>query len=399
MTIEDRLSDTLAHRASSVATTRIASDAVVVVGRAAVRRRRVAAITTVAASVTALITIAAIAVTGGPQGARPPGDIPSPSTPPSQSDPAGFVPGVLGLSVLYRNTIFSADGTSFVLPFADGVAEVVLAENGWVVLTGAQDGQSLWYVPRWGQAARIGSPGGNFKVSSDGTVLVVTGINGRSNVDAYRLPSLERFQHTTFDSGTGPRVAGIAGDRALLNGAQGSPGASTAAVWNLRTGSLRKTAVDVWVWGVARDGRVLRRVDRFVPGTKDRLNACVDVVTMTDTLPTGDTGYCDNDWLDVGGASLSPSGDWAVVNVLSKHDSAGPPILIRTDELHRDGRLSARPMEPQGRVIPEFWASDEAFITSPMGDGKLFRCTTTGSCTPIILRSDVPAQRLLPPMI
>jgi hypothetical protein len=399
--IEERLTDALTRHAGSVTTTRIASDEVVVAGRAARHRRRVAAVSTIAAGITAAaVAVGVLTATGRPDSASPPGNPHSPSPTPSASASvqSGVTAAQLGLYVVSRNIIVRPDGSRVTLPFGDGVGDVVQAKNGWVVLVGAADGRSLWYVPDSGQPTRIGGIGGNFMVSGDGTVLVATGVNGPSNVDAYRLPSLERIRRTTFDSGMGPNVAGIVGDRVLLNGAQGSPGASDVAVWNLRTGTLRPTPVAVWIWGVARDGRVLRHVTRFVPGgSKEQLNSCVDVVTLTDTLPTGDTGYCDRQWNPVTGGSLSPNGDWAVVAILG--ESHNYVRLVRAADLHDKGQLSAAPMQLPGRTIPLFWDTDESYIAaSPVDEGQHVRCTTTGTCTPIVTSSDLPVQRLLPPM-
>jgi hypothetical protein len=218
-------------------------------------------------------------------------------------------------------------------------------------------------------------------------------------VTAYELPSLRLLAQTSFDSGMGPLVAGISGDQVVLNGAQGSPGPSDAAVWNLRTGSLRRTSQPIWTWGVSRDGKVLRRVDRYgAGGAKDITAGCIDVVTVGDSVPTGQTGLCAT-WMakSEGRGQLSPNGTWAVLSTTTPPSPQPAIVFVRAADLHAGQGRPVAVNLPAGS-IPQFWDTDETVIFSGgFGSSALYRCASDGSCVPVALPADLSEPRLVWP--
>jgi len=82
-----------------------------------------------------------------------------------------------------------------------------------------------------------------------------------ATIGAYRLPSLTPIRTVHF-ARTGPGEIGLgaSGDLALLMDVTGDGGPTKAYAWNLRTGALTGTNVDVNLWGMSNGGQVVRRV-------------------------------------------------------------------------------------------------------------------------------------------
>ena len=93
---------------------------------------------------------------------------------------------------------------------------------------------------------------------------------------------------------------------------------SDTAVLDLRTNTLHRAA-EAWAWDLSGDGRALRRVDplgRDANGKPLPGISCLDVVALTDTLPTGRTGLCADVAGTVQQGLLSPDGTWAVLSTM-----------------------------------------------------------------------------------
>jgi hypothetical protein len=414
--VEQRLGETLARRADELGRgPRFSAEDIVQAGRAALRWRRAVFIASAATGVVAVLVVAGIiAATGGHERRLPAGpptltQIPTPSTPaPSASAPAGPSAASLGLNVLSGNVILLPDGRRVTLALPAGVSiwSASRASAGWVLQTfatgGAGGSSALWFAPDAGPVQRIVAPADDYRVSADGHLLVAAGglqPGGTSPaVTAFEVPSLRLLRQTSFDSGVGPAVAGISGDRVALYGAQGSPGSSTAAVWNLRTGTLRRTNQPIWTWGVSRAGQVLRRVDRYGPGgEKDIAAACIDVVTIGDTIQTDQTGLCAT-WLAKpdGRGLLSPDGTWAVLSMTTTASGQPATALVRAADLHA-GQWRPVPVNLPTGSIPEFWDTDETIIFSVVGHGGVYRCGINGSCLSVAMPADLSEPRLVRP--
>ena len=211
---------------------------------------------------------------------------------------------------------------------------------------------------------------------------------GGDTVVAYSLPDLRELGRTSFQANMGPLVVGVTADRrTLLRGAQGSPGPSDTAVLDLRTNTLHRAA-EAWAWDLSGDGRALRRVDplgRDANGKPLPGISCLDVVALTDTLPTGRTGLCANVAGTVQQGLLSPDGTWAV---LSTMDSG--MVLVRTTDLHAGrwapvqvGQQGGERGGERGGRSADFWTADGALIVSDID--RYARCATDGRCTPLTL--------------
>jgi len=231
---------------------------------------------------------------------------------------------------------------------------------------------------------RIGTVRGNWAVSSDGHLLVVTGLGegtgAISGVTAIDLPSLRVRARTRFAGTTGPLVVGITTERVVLRQAQGSPAPSIAAVWNLRTGSLQPTSSPIWVWS-AGDGQALTRVDQRGAGTHPS-GACVDAVAVTDRLPVGRTGLCTSLAMQIQYGGIAPGGGWAVVITAAGRQAT--TSLVRVREL-QVGRW--RPVSLGNQRLPLFWDTATTLIVATAHGNTLSyqRCDTAARCTAITL--------------
>lgn len=209
---------------------------------------------------------------------------------------------------------------------------------------------------------------------------------------ALALPSLIELGRTRFETALGPIVVGVAGDWVLLRGAQGGPGPSESAVWNLATGALTPTEEDtVWAWDLAADGYVLRRVDEPGAAPREIASACIDVVEISAPLTAGDSGLCGDPAQFLYGGDLSPDGRWAY---LSSGDPEFPGrFLLATADL-RAGRWGPVELDPAIGVLV-YWDTDETFIA---GDalGSWHRCDTTGACERLALPAGLVDPRIAP---
>jgi hypothetical protein len=304
------------------------------------------------------------------------------ATPVGAAPPGTAAMATAGLAVLSNNTIIRADGRVIRLALPRGVTAVSAAQvpSGWVLATAeANRTGALWFAGQTGAPRRIGPVRGNWAVSSDGGLLVVTGLGGTnaaSIVSAISLPTLRIRTTTRFTGATGPLVVGITTDRVVLRQAQGSPGPSIAAVWNLRTGTLRATTAPIWVWS-AGDGQAVTRVDQSRPA-----GACVDAVAVTDRLPVGRTGLCTSLAQQIQYGGIAPGGGWAVV--ITAAGRTANTSLVRVRDL-QVGRW--RPVSLGGQRLPLFWDTPTSLIVAaPRGNAiGYLRCDIRAQCTTLTL--------------
>lgn len=367
------------------------ADDVVRAGRSAVRRRRAAGVSAVAA-LAALVTAGAYAALPDPEAVGPvvppATHAPAPPSPrPTPPAPPRTALSDLGIAAYAGNTVVGPERQRVELPFpADEVATVARVPDAWVVETAT----GLWYLPEDGDPDLIGQLGTPV-LSAEGDVLIASTRDGTAMVVAVALPSLEELGRTTFDTGVGPIAVGVVDGLVLLRGAQGGPGPSQSAVWDLATGTARPAATDaMWLWGVSRDGDVLRRVDeRGGDNPKEITAACIDVVPVADTVSADLTGWCGEDAGAMFFGSISPDGAWVY---LGSGDPAVPdPGLIAAADL-RAGDWRPIPTE-QGR--PVLWDTDMTFLAEGSPQGGYVRCDTTGHCEPVVLPAELGPDALL----
>jgi hypothetical protein len=292
-----------------------------------------------------------------------------------------------GLAVLAGNTIIQANGRVIRLALPRGATAVSAAQvpSGWVVgIAEANRTGSLSHFTSTGVRHRIGTIRGNWTVSADGRLLVVTGMGtgtaANNEVVAVDLPSLRVRARTRFVGTTGPLVVGVTTERVVLRQSLRAPGPSIAAVWNLRTGSLRPTRSPIFVWS-AGDGQALTRVDQRAAGGHPA-GACVDAVAVTDSLPVGRTGLCTALAQQIQYGGIAPGGGWAaVITVVGQH---GTTSLVRVRDL-QVGRW--RPVSLGAQRLPLFWDTATTLIVATAHGQTLsyLRCDTRGQCRPITL--------------
>jgi hypothetical protein len=187
----------------------------------------------------------------------------------------------------------------------------------------------------------------------------------------------------------GPVVLGASGDFVVIREASGDGTPTVAASWNTLTGELRITDRPLNIWGVARNGQVLRQV--FVAGNGPPSKACVDLVAITAMSTVRETGYCAPS-MAVGGTRgiLSPDGLWALIGVANSESWQ----LARTADLH------AGLWRPQATGMPAgawatLWDTDSTFIVSTPA-GQIYRCGLTAPCQPLAITPGFAGPRVIP---
>jgi hypothetical protein len=369
------------------------ADDVVRAGRAAVRRRRAGAIAGVAVAV-AMTATGAYAVLPADRAAPPvpPAETAHPTPGVTQSpgpEPVGPPIGAYGLSAYAGNVVVPPHGEPVTLPFpTDQVFSVSRVPEAWVVET--PDG--LWWVPDAGEPRRIGGLSAPV-FAADGSMLVASALDAPGTMVAVALPSLAERGRTRFDAGFGPLAVGVAGDLVLLRGAQGGPGSSGTAVWDLATGGLTPTGQEnVWAWDVTADGSVLRRVDEYGAGPKDIVSACVDAVPLSVPLPVGGTGLCGQEAVAMHGGELSASGEWVYL-YSGDPDTLRGHFLLPASDL-RAGRWDPVELDPAvGK--PVLWDTGGSFVAGDLLSGY-HRCDTAGACERLALPAGLPDAQIVP---
>lgn len=386
--LEERLGARMALWAGNLADgPRFSADEIVLAARTVAGRRRVAGLLSVAAVVVALIAVTATLATNGRAAPFPPSTTP---TRPTASAPSGLPAASFGLDVLTDGVIVRPDGSRVRpdLPAGVRAVQAIGVPSGWVVLTERTEGPfELWFAATVGAPVYVGRTFGNFEVSADGKVLVVTGLSpDPTTVAAYELPSLRKVRDTTAELGMGPLVLGISGDRVLLKGASGDSSPSGAAVWNLRTGGLRRASDSVHALGISRDGTVLRLVRQTGASAKDIVGGCLDAVPLTDTLAISNSGVCRADLAApyVAGG-ISPDGSWVVLTTAAG-EKEPRTMVLRSADLH-SGRWSPAALDGPAGATALFWDTDSTFIALDAASQttRYLRCAVTQRCVELAL--------------
>jgi hypothetical protein len=376
---ERRLERTLLARAETVvAGQRLSGDAVVAAGRSAHRRRRTAAAAIVAAAVAVIVGAGVLAQTRD-LGATP---VPPGSASPSAVDtPPAPVPfGSVGVSLMGYDRIVTPEGTSVPLrgPKGFGSIQTVRVPDGWVLLLNGvanrEEVTQVWFQSGDGDAVRVGDLMSYFEVSRDGR-RVATHDGDLGTMAVYELPSLRRLARVSAPT-ENAYVAGIGGDWVVMAESVATWRESRAHAWNIVTGEVISTHAGVEVWGVSRDGQVLRRV------ADGASKACVDLVPIGQ-VGRDAGGWCTAELAEDGmRGALAPSGGWVML-----HD-------YRDGRDHRywvgvaDIRVGAgRPVPIAIRIGLEsgfFWDTDSSFVVSSKS-GETYRCQPVRPCQPLIV--------------
>jgi hypothetical protein len=305
----------------------------------------------------------------------------------------------IGVSVLREDKVYPPEGGPFglSLPANLHVTGGVRVPGGWVLYVGgaANGGEVayVWFKPNQGQAKRIGNLWGNFaQVSPDGRRLVAFEEDG-SALAVHDLPSLRRIWRQPVTEPFGPIIiAGLTGDWLVLSRPADDWRGSPAEVWNVTAPNQFLSAdTPVSVWGVSRDGRVLRRVAR--PDGR----ACVDVVAAADLPQVGDAGACSPDlgsefFYD---GQLSPDGQWAVLTAFT--GSGQSLYWISTTDI-RAGEWRPVLMDPViGLVKGSLWQAGHTFVV--VAGSKTYRCHPDEPCQTVIVEPQSSAGVTLIPAI
>ncbi|MEV8517700.1 hypothetical protein [Dactylosporangium sp. NPDC051484] len=118
---------------------------------------------------------------------------------------------------------------------------------------------------------------------------------------------------------------------------------------------------------------------------------------MTDTVPTGHTGFC-APWLATpyGSGQISTGGTWAVLYTATAATAEPRNVLIRTADLHAGNWRPVTIDLPSGSR-PLFWDTDDTVIFEGTPDHLgYYRCTATGSCLSTALPADLQEPKVIP---
>ncbi|GAA1833564.1 hypothetical protein GCM10009682_59930 [Luedemannella flava] len=300
-----------------------------------------------------------------------------------------------GMAVLAGSTIVRPDGTRIRLTLPRGMepnAAVEVPAGFLVAVINLRASTStLWLFPHSGtpHSAPIGDPTlGRWAVTRDGaTVIATASTPGHNTFVAYALPSLSERARTRFAGPTdpGPMVLGNVGEQVVLTHVDEDVRRGTTGVWDLRTGHLRRSAQPLRAWGVARDGRLLYRLERGDAG-EPPVSACVDTVVIDGSgqIRATPTGVCGQQGGRLIQGSISPDGasalilHWRTPTIESVRSAT-----VTTADLHA-GRW--RPVRLPGNLMyPLFWDTDRTFITMVVEPFGYARCGVTGRCARLVM--------------
>jgi hypothetical protein len=348
---------------------------------------------------TAVLALAlALAALVGCRPATPMSSTASPSPSATLATPVTPIP----VAVVFGDTIQLADGRRIRLglPDSERARAATRVASGWIVATDPFG--TLWLVRDGERPTFVGGGSGGYLVTTDGRRLITIGPVSRHDsatlIAALDLPSLaertltdlQPLLHLVPNHDTVGAV-GVSGDHVVLRIMYTNVGGPTgAAVWDMRTGAVRAVPTKgVWLWSVAAD-QVLRRIDHPHPTTVQPVLACLDVVDLTMAFGVGETGYCGTQVTSVADGTLSPDGQWAMLQGLLDGSIPGEPILLRSADL-RAGHWAPHPLAWPARTLFRmwFWDSDRSFIAGGSGDYPFYRCVIDGPCQPVALSPDM----------
>jgi len=403
--LEQRISESLVRRAQTVFEPGFTADDVVHAGRSAVVRRRVLAASGALAAVVAAIVLATN-VLGGGQALPPVGPTTPPVSPPSSvaPTPASAV-GLTVVGVVDGKTVGvwpNGHRSTLDLPAGLTVLDVTGLNDGFLVHARAADEQShgLWVVRNDEAGVHLTDLEGNYVVASGGYVVAV--VPG-GEVVKYDLASRQEVGRTRFPSQA--FVVGVTDTGALLR-EPSSDGSPTTAGWWRADGIIALTAGNerVNVWSITMSGKAPMASYRD-PADSQGSGTCLNVVTMTDTLPVPETGYCPADEagmltvLRVRRAMISSGGEQLAVESYDERREHWAVQMISVADLNA-GLWQPRPTNASIDSTVLFWDSRDTFVTASRGpDGfgaPYFRCGSNGACTPLTLPTDLTEARVVP---
>jgi hypothetical protein len=282
------------------------------------------------------------------------------------------------------------------------VLDVTGLNDGFLVHARAADEQShgLWVVPEGKPGVHLTDLEGNYVVASGGyAAAVVPG----GQVVLYDLPSRQEIRRTSFPSQA--FVVGV-GERGVLLREPSSDGAPTMAGWWRSDGltglTLGNTRVNVW--SVTADGKAPMASYRD-PAISQGSGTCLNVVTMIDSLPQPETGYCPADEagmlnvLRVRRAIISSGGDQLAVESYDERRQHWAVQMVTVADLNA-GVWQPRPTNAPIDSTVLFWDSRDTFVIAsrgPDGFGAPYsRCGNNGACTPLALPTDLSEARVVP---
>ncbi|MFC7484000.1 hypothetical protein ACFQX7_33735 [Luedemannella flava] len=202
--------------------------------------------------------------------------------------PARPTAGWYGVDILGTNLILRADGSQVPLrPPAGQVATMAAGvPSGWVLYMKEPESAraALWFVPLAGGAGqRISPVSGNWKLSHDGTRLVIAGVGDSPaelrTVLLVDLPSLRVVARTEVNTDSnGLNAVGITPDGVVLRESWLENTPTGAAIWDPRTGDVRWARERLWALGTTADGRLLAR---WSLGSWRSRRSCISLAPVT----------------------------------------------------------------------------------------------------------------------
>jgi hypothetical protein len=405
--LEQRLSDSLVRRAQTVGPVGFTPDDLVHAGRSAVVRRRVLAGSGALAIVVAVAVLATNVLGGGGRALPPTGPTTPPVSPPSSvaPTPASAV-GLAVVGLVDGKTVGvwpNGHRSTLDLPVGLAVLDVTGLNGGWLVHARAADNQShgLWLVPDGKAGVHLTDLEGNYVVAAGGYVVAV--VPG-GEVVIYDLGSRQEVRRTTF-----PSQAFVVGftDAGVLLREPSSDGSPTMAGWWRADGVTALTPANtrVNVWSVTSSGQA-PMASYQDPAAGQGSVTCLNVVTLTDSFPTPETGYCPADEagmltvLRVRRAMIAGGGDQLAVESYDERRQHWAVQMVTVADLNA-GLWQPRPTNVPLDNVVLFWDSRDTFVTASRGPEAAFgapysRCGSNGTCTPLTLPTDLTEARVVP---
>ncbi|GAA1805479.1 hypothetical protein GCM10009682_29130 [Luedemannella flava] len=296
--------------------------------------------------------------------------------------PARPTAGWYGVDILGTNLILRADGSQVPLrPPAGQVATMAAGvPSGWVLYMKEPESAraALWFVPLAGGAGqRISPVSGNWKLSHDGTRLVIAGVGDSPaelrTVLLVDLPSLRVVARTEVNTDSnGLNAVGITPDGVVLRESWLENTPTGAAIWDPRTGDVRWARERLWALGTTADGRLLAR---WSLGSWRSRRSCISLAPVTGSFRR--PRYCAGVPRSVIDGYISPDGSVAhlMFNVTEFEYQWG---MVRTaDVLRGRWRYATLPEGAAARL--EYWDTDRtAIFTGDYRSG--YRCNEFARC-------------------
>jgi hypothetical protein len=392
MSLEQRISTTMARAAEGVGAAGFTADEILHKGRTARVRRRArrtaAGVVAVVLAVVATLTATNLPdrtsqIPAGPTSPASPSPTltgwPIPTSAPQSGTPAQD----LGITIANGAEITSPHGRfTMSLPAGTYIIRGVHVVGGWVVTTESALHPQVdsWFQPSNGGAPiRLASE----RWETDGNRLVVASLT-EATMTAYLLPSMVRIAQTRIPTDDNSSIAGVQiVDGVVYADYMHDASPLRTARWDLNTNAVTILAKTVLAWGFG-GGSMLR-----MTGDGDGGTACADIVPTERFAEGGTTGVC-SAYLGRAVGTLSPDGKRIVFRAANE-----PMLLVDAADLH------AGVWRPTTITAAKYfigWDRSSAFLTHdgdpiPKGDGNpspILRCTGPDTCSPIGLSAGNP---------